>query len=46
MFPKGHRKLRDRFDLVYDPEGHGNLRVALTSFMTQKVKVNIEVALI
>ena len=36
MTPKGHRVIRGRRDLLYDPKGHGDLCGRLTSFMTPK----------
>ena len=43
--PKGHGDICGRFDRVYDPKGHGSLEVAVTYFMTLKVKVTFVVGL-
>ena len=44
--PKGHGDLCGRFDLVYDPQKvTGSLEVAVTYFMTPKVRVTFVVGL-
>ena len=41
----GNGDLCGRFDLVYDPKGHGSLEVAVTFFITPMVRVTLLVRL-
>ena len=45
MTPNGHRVISGRLDLLKDPKGEGIIEVAVTYFMTPKVKVTFVVGL-